>query len=263
MAGLLLLRGMLVGLVAGLLCFGFLKIAGEPSVEKAIAFESQMNEARHNEKADAAVVKGMVMPKEEPEAELVTRSVQSGAGLLTGIAVYSAAFGGLFALAFALAYGRLGNLGPRAVSAVLAGAGFIAVYVVPSLKYPANPPSVGEAETIGLRTALYFAMILISVAAMAGSALLRRRMLARYGAWDAALIAGAAYVLVMLVAGLLLPAINEVPEQFPAVALWQFRVASFGAQLIMWAAIGLIFGALTERASAAGQGLPRPTGAPR
>jgi len=49
----------------------------------------------------------------------------------------------------------------------------------------------------------------------------------------------------------LLPTINEVPDQFPAVVLWQFRIASLGAQLIMWTTIGLVFGALTERAATA------------
>jgi predicted cobalt transporter CbtA len=52
----------------------------------------------------------------------------------------------------------------------------------------------------------------------------------------------------MTAVGLALPAVNEVPEQFPAVVLWQFRIASLGAQAIMWATLGLVFGALTERA---------------
>jgi predicted cobalt transporter CbtA len=55
----------------------------------------------------------------------------------------------------------------------------------------------------------------------------------------------------MAVASALLPAVNEVPDQFPAVVLWQFRIASMGAQLLLWATIGLLFGALTERAGAA------------
>jgi hypothetical protein len=46
----------------------------------------------------------------------------------------------------------------------------------------------------------------------------------------------------------ILPAINEVPEPFPAVVLWCFRVESFGMQLAMWTTLGLVFGALTERA---------------
>src|SRR3984957_3891272 len=116
MVGTLLVRGMLVGIVAGILCFGFLKIVGEPQVDRAFAFESQLDEA----KAQALIAKGVPAPKEEPEPELVSRRVQAGIGLFTGVMVYNVAFGGLFALAFALAYGRMGDLGPRATATLLA-----------------------------------------------------------------------------------------------------------------------------------------------
>ena len=173
MVGALLLRGMLVGVLAGLLGFGFLKIAGEPSVDRAIAFESRLDAAKAEAEAKAMAAKGMAMPKQEAEPELVSRRVQAGIGLFTGVAIYSAAFGGLFALAFALAHGRMGDLSPRSTAALLAAAGFVAVYVVPDLKYPANPPSVGDPETIGVRTALYFSMIAISLAAMIAAGMLR------------------------------------------------------------------------------------------
>jgi predicted cobalt transporter CbtA len=243
MVGKLLLRGMLVGVLAGLLSFVFLKVVGEPAVDRAIAFETQMDEAK-----DKAAMPGMSMPGKEAQEqeELVSRPVQAGIGLFTGVMVYSAAFGGLFALVFALVYGRLGNLGARAVSALLAVMGFVSVYLVPNLKYPANPPAVGEPETIGMRTALYFAIIAISLAVMIASTMLRRRLLSRFGIWDSALIAGAAYIVVMIIVSLLLPTVNEVPEQFPAVVLWQFRIASITAQLLMWSTIGLAFGKVAE-----------------
>jgi predicted cobalt transporter CbtA len=241
MVGRLLARGMLAGILAGLLCFGFLKVFGEPQVDRAIAFEAQMDEAKEH------AHEHMSMPMDKAEPELVSRSVQAGIGLFTGVLVYCAAFGGLFALAFALAHGRVANLRPRATSALLAALGVVAVYAVPNLKYPANPPAVGAPETIGMRTALYFAMIAISLAAMIAAAMLRNRLIHRHGAWNASLIAGAAYLVAVIILGLALPSVNEVPEQFPAVVLWQFRVASFGAQLIMWTTIGLAFGVLVER----------------
>ena len=250
MVGKLLMRGMLVGILAGILSFAFLKIVGEPQVDRAIAFESQLDEAKAKAAAAEALAKGMPMPPAEAGQEMVSRTTQAGIGLFTGVTVYTVAFGGLFALAFALAYGRMGALGPRATSALLAALGLVAVYVVPSLKYPANPPSVGDPETIGIRTYLYFAMVLISLAAMVGAGMLRRRLLPAWGAWDAALVAGAAYVVVVLGVAHLMPSVNEVPEGFPASVLWQFRVASLGAQLIMWGTLGLLFGRLTERAAA-------------
>lgn len=151
-------------------------------------------------------------------------------------------------MVFAVADRRVTNLGPRAVSALLAAAGFIAIYVVPNSKYPSNPPSVGEPDTIGQRTALYFIMLAFSVIAMIAAAVLRRRLADRLGGWNAALIAAGGYLIAVIVVGRILPGINEVPDAFPAVVLWQFRVASFGMQLIMWATIGLVFGALAERA---------------
>ncbi len=249
MAGTLLLRGMLIGIVAGLLCFSFLKIVGEPQAARAITFETQLDAAKAQAAAQALIAKGLPAPKEEPEPELVSRRVQAGIGLFTGVMIYNVAFGGLNALAFALAYGRMSDIGPRTTSAVLAVVGLIAVYIVPNLKYPANPPSVGDPATIGMRTALYFSMIAISLAAMIAAGMLRLRFLPRYGAWNAFLIAAGAYLIIVIGVGLALPPINEVPGQFPAVVLWQFRIASLGAQLIMWATIGLIFGALTERAA--------------
>ena len=250
----LLIRGMLVGLVAGLLVFGFGKLFGEPQVDRAITFETALDEVKA--KAHAA----MGMPAEIPEPELVSREVQASIGLFTGVVVYCTAFGGLFALVFAYADGRVGRLSPRAVSALLAAGGLIAVYVVPNVKYPANPPSVGAPETIGYRSAIYFLMMLISIAAMVAAVIAGKRLAPRYGAWSAALIAAAAYIAVIIVAQLLLPAINEVPDEFPAVVLWKFRIASLGMQFVMWATIGLLFGALTERAMAASPRFPAKSG---
>jgi Probable cobalt transporter subunit (CbtA) len=253
MVGTLLMRGMLIGVVAGILSFAFLKIVGEPAVDRAIAFETAMDDAKAKAAKDEAMAKGMPMPADEDYPELVSRTVQAGLGLFTGVTVYNTAFGGLFALVFALCYGRMDDFGPRATAALLALSGIVAVYVIPNLKYPANPPSVGNPETITSRTELYFSMIAISLAAMIAAWMLRNRLISQFGGWNAAIIAAAAYLVVVVAAGLALPSVNEVPEEFPAVVLWQFRMASLGAQAIMWTTIGLVFGALTERAATKSQ----------
>jgi predicted cobalt transporter CbtA len=240
----LLVRGMLVGVVAGLLTFFFLKIYGEPQVDVAVGFQAQLDAAK-------AAAAGASSVEEGPE--LVSRQVQAGLGLFTAVMVYSVAFGGLFGLAFAFAYRRMpGAVTPQGVSLLLAAVGFVAVYLVPNLKYPANPPSVGDPETIGIRTALYFIMMAISITAMIGAFSLKRLLVRRIGDWNSTLAIAAYYVVIVAIAGLLLPAINEVPNLFPAVVLWKFRVASIGAQLIMWTTLGLLFGALTQRAAVNG-----------
>ena len=264
MARSLLIRGMLVGLLAGLLMFTFGKIFGEPSVDIAISFEAAADAAKAHSAHEQAVMDhsapghdhaaagsahdhALMNAVEEPEPELFSRGTQSGIGLLTGVTVYGTAFGGLFALVFAYAYGRLGAARPRAVAALLAAGGFLAISVVPMIIYPSNPPAIGEPDTIAYRTALYFIMISISVAAMVGAIVLRTKLVAQTDAWTATLSALGAYVLVIATAASLLPGIDEVPSDFPATVLWHFRLASMGLQLVMWSTLGVVFGLAAER----------------
>ncbi|HEY7645939.1 MAG TPA: CbtA family protein [Hyphomicrobiales bacterium] len=237
MVGNLLLRGLAVGIIAGLLAFAFARAFGEPQVDLAIAFEEQATQAE-------AQAQGKPV---EAEPEIVSRQTQAGAGLLTGLVVYGAAIGGLFALAFACLYGRLGGLGPRETAALMALGGFLAIVLVPFLKYPANPPAVGNSETIGSRTELFAIMLIISLATLALAIGIARSFWDRYGGFNAVAIAGAAALVIIVVAYSALPEINEVPEQFSAMLLWRFRTASLGMHLILWTTLGLLFGILTER----------------
>jgi hypothetical protein len=227
----LLVRGMLVGLVAGVLAFAFAYIFGEPQVQHAIDFEEQLARLHH----------------EPAEAELVSRGVQRTFGLLTGTVVMGVALGGLFALTFAWAYGRIGALSPRLTAAVLALGAYITIILVPFTKYPANPPTIGNPDTIGTRTVVFVAMIAISILAVVAAARMRRAMLERLGAWNATTLAVGGFLVLIVVAELILPAVHETPAGFPADVLWRFRVASLGINATLWAAIGLGFGALAER----------------
>jgi len=240
MVGSLLIRGMLVGILAGLLAFGVAKVFGEPQIDSAIAFEDHQHQ----------------MSGEVPEPELVSRAVQSFPGLLTGVILFGAAVGGIFSLTFAFAYGRLGRLGARATAALIAAAAFLAVVVVPQLKYPANPPSVGNPDSIGSRTALYFTMIALSILVLVAAAGTGRRLVARFGGWNAALIAGGAYIVAMAVVMQVLPPLDEVPAGFSASVLWNFRLAAIGIQATLWATLGLVFGMVADRVlNASGHGI--------
>ena len=57
----------------------------------------------------------------------------------------------------------------------------------------------------------------------------------------------------------LLPVIAETPADFPATVLYDFRLASFAGQLVLWTALGLIFGALVEPGRAAQRGAAAAT----
>lgn len=243
----LLIRGMLVGLVAGLAAFGFARWKGEPAVNQAIAFEEYVGRDVHHE---------------AHEHEEVSRSVQDSAGLGTGAILYGVAMGGIFALVFTVAYGRIGLRTAQGTSALLGLLAFLGICLVPMLKYPPNPPAIGLDDTIGKRTVLYLVMVVLSVAAIVVAVVVRRRLLARFGAWNATLLVGGGYLVAMGLCYLLLPGINEVPQAavpgvvdavtdggvtFPPSVLWNFRMASVGVQVVMWGTIALAFGPLAER----------------
>ncbi|MFD5074300.1 CbtA family protein [Streptomyces sp. NPDC058371] len=225
----LLVRGMLAGLGAGVLALIVAYFLGEPNVDSAIGFEE----------AHA--------PAHEHEVELVSRSLQSTAGLATGVLIYGVAFGGIAALAFCFALGRVGRFGPRATALLLSGTALLAVYVVPFLKYPANPPAVGDPDTIGKRTTLYLLMMLLSVLLAIAAVIAGKRLAPKLGTWYATVVAVLGFAVVIGLAYEFLPAVNEVPSDFPATLLWRFRLSALAMQITLWGGFGLVFGDLAER----------------
>ena len=175
----LLVRGLLVGLLAGFATFLVAHQVGEPHVETAIALE---------EAGAAAEPTGTTRP---PTTATRTRRTappspahdQRTWGLLTGTLVVGTALGGIVALLAAAAVGRLGRMTPGQSTATVALIGFVSFALVPFLKYPATPPAVGNGETIGDRTSWYFAFLLVSLAFAALSTLLAVRVSENSGAY--------------------------------------------------------------------------------
>ncbi|WP_371801281.1 CbtA family protein [Streptomyces sp. NBC_01732] len=225
----LLVRGMLAGLAAGALALLVAYFLGESRVDAAIALEEA--HSHHHDGGE----------------ELVSRTVQSTAGLATGVLVFGVAIGGIAALVFCYALGRIGRFGPRATAALIAGVALLTVYVVPFLKYPANPPAVGNPDTIGPRTALFFLMVALSVLLAVAAVILGKRLAPRLGNWNATITASAGYVLVIGLAYAFLPSYNEVGKDFPASLLWEFRLSTLAVQATLWVTFGLLFGHLTDR----------------
>jgi hypothetical protein len=263
----IILRGVLVGALAGLLAFVFARIFAEPQIQAAIDYESGRDEAQ------AALDKAAGLPVGDEGPEIFSRAVQANLGIGVGIVLFGVAMGALFAVAYAVCLGRVGNLRPRTLSMLVAGGGFLGIYLVPFVKYPANPPSIGHPETIGVRGAVYVLMMVCSVAFLVGAVILGKRLAKRFGNWNATLLAALAFVVVIGVVMALLPSLGdlaanvrdygpqatETPQPlrnpagqivypgFPADVLWDFRFYSVAAQAILWAAIGLLFAPLAER----------------
>ena len=240
-------RGLLAGALSGVLAFVFAGIFVEPVIGHAIVYEDGRGEAEP------------AMGAHEHATEVFTRTVQANIGMGFGVLAFAVAMGALFAVAFVVAYGRVATVGPRTLSLALAAGAFGAIYLVPFLKYPANPPSVGNEETIGDRTRLYLLMMVLSLALAVAAVWLGRRLSARLGGWIATLAGIGAYVVAVAVVMAVLPTVAETPQPlrdssgtivypgFPADDLYHFRLYSLGTQFVLWATIGLVFAVLISR----------------
>ncbi|MEU4515912.1 CbtA family protein [Nonomuraea wenchangensis] len=229
----LLIRGMLVGLasvVPAYVCAWFL---GEGPLGDAIAFEDRQSHA----------AEGL----HEHGVEVVSRLTQQTVGLAVALAAIGLAVGGLFAIMFALAHQRIGRLSARATSMVVAVAGFVVISLVAFLKYPPNPPAVGDPETIQQRSLLYLLTIVIGIFAAITAVQTGRRLTPRYGGWNASLLGCGVFVVLVGIAYVVLPGGTVTETGFPPDVLWDFRIASLATQAVIWVTLGLMFGALTER----------------
>lgn len=222
-------RGLLAGAVAGVLAFVFARTFVEPVIGRALEFEES-----HAHGHDHGV-------------ELFTRGVQANVGMGFGVLAFGVAMGALYAVAYCVAYGRVGSVSPRLLSMLLAGAMFLSLYVIPFLKYPPNPPAASLEETIRQRTLLYLLMVVLSAALLAAAVYVGRSLTARYGRWSATLIATGSYVVAIAIVMLVLPTVDETPEHFPADVLYDFRLYSLGTQLVLWVIIGLVFASTVQK----------------
>jgi predicted cobalt transporter CbtA len=260
-------RGVLAGGVAGALAFLFTRIFAEPQIQKAIKYESA------REAAQQLLDKAAGLPLGAAGPDIFSRGMQANVGASVGMIAFGAAMGAVFAVVYAVCLGRVGNLKPRSISLLVATGGFLAIYLVPFIKYPATPPSIGHADTVKERGALYLLMVFFSVVFLILAVILGKRLKARFGNWNASLIAGAAFVLAVGILMVILPQFGHLHSNvalygrhatetplpltdgngkivfagFPADVMWDFRVYSLAAQMILWATIGLVFAPLADR----------------
>lgn len=245
--GALLIRGLLAGLIAGLLAGIVGNFVGEPKVDAAIAIEeaaaapaaeSHDAEAGHSHAEEA----GGGHSHGEDEA-VVSRPWQKFGQFLAN-ALAGMAFGAIVATAAHYARRFTSIPGPRLVLG-LGVAGWLAVVLVPFFKYPANPPAVGDPETINDRTLLWVAAVVLGLVSVAAAAFVWNLLRAQLGSLRL-VAAVAAFVLVVTLGYVLLPGVNEVGADFPASLLWEFRTASLAVSTTLWLSIGLVFAVITE-----------------
>jgi len=239
MIGAYLRRGLVVGLLAGVLAGLVAQLAGEPSIDAAVAIEDARNQAAASHAATGSAA-------EEPAISRGTQKV----GLLLGLALVGAAAGLAFGLVSAWAVGRVEGDGwarSLKLGAVAAGA----LVLLPAVRYPPNPPAVGDPATVSDRTTLYLGMALIGALLAALAWAVGRRLAQRWRV-DPPLRQVAVAAGLIVAAALLayfMPTIDAPPAPVPAELMWRFRLGSLATQLTLVAAIAAGFGMATVRAA--------------
>lgn len=217
-----LLSGALAGTFLGIINQGIV----EPYINAAIEIENQ-----------AAAQGEIIDPAELSAYRIWQRSGSIAAGAVLGMSLAS-----LFGIVFA--YGRLALPGSTNLkkALVLAGIMWLALYFVPAIKYPANPPAVGDPETIYLRQGLYMAMLAISGLSALSIGMAYKKMPPRFRRFAAP----AAYAAIVAAAFFALPA-NPDEITAPMDLVNSFRIASGVTMTMFWVLLGAILGALWDR----------------
>lgn len=265
----LILRGMLAGLVGGVLAWLFALWLAEPVVDAAIEYEGARDEALS--KLDGLSNVGGAASDAPP---LISRTVQSGLGIGVGTILFAVAMGALVAVAYSLCLGRTGAVRARPLALLVTAAGFVTVFLIPFAKYPTNPPAASTDDTIRDRGTLFLVVLGVAVLGLIAAVVVGQALKGKFGTWTASVIAGVGYLVGIVVLFLVLPPLghlsanvaatgfersaetppplrddtgNIVFPGFPADVLAEFRVYSVGTQLILWSVIGLVFAPLADR----------------
>jgi predicted cobalt transporter CbtA len=260
-------RGALSGAVAGLVAFIFARIFAEPVISQAIDYES----ARDAMQDRLDKVAGLPVPA--PGPDIFSRTIQMDVGIGAALILFGAAMGALVAVGYVVAIGRVGRVRPFQLALLIPTFYFLGVYLVPFLKYPANPPAIGHENTIRDRGALYLVTVAVSCLALFLAVYVGQKLYQRLSLYRSVLIVALGYAVVMAILFLVLPPLGHLHANvveygkhatetplplkdangtlvfpgFPADLLARFRVYSLLNQVILWGGIALLFAPQAQR----------------
>lgn len=238
---------LITGFISGLLVGGFHNLFTVPVIERAIALEEER----------AAVAPGTTAGQEEQEGPLVSLGVQR-VGMALGNGIYGAILGLVFAGGYALLRRFAPQWRPLALGLATGVLGFWALSLLPFIRFPLNPPGVGEEATLTYRQGYQALFMLLSAV---GAAVLLAG-LGRIKSWAPQLsqrlrlygLALAAYAIFAVVIVFAIPG-NPDPVQVPVDLLELYRALTMVGQFLQWVllAVGVAL-ALTwyERSAAVG-----------
>lgn len=238
---------LLVGAISGLLVGGFHNLFTVSVMERAIVLE---------EERSAAESEGIV----EDEDPLVSLGVQR-VGIAIGTGIYGAILGLFFAGGYALMRRVVPRWQPLAIALAVGALGFWALSLFPFIRYPLNPPGVGEETSLTVRQGYQVLFMVLSVVGVAGLMLAWQRANSIVTAASQRLQFGGGLLLVYAVFAIVIvfavPG-NPDPVPVPVDLLELFRTLTMVGQFLQWALLGLGVGLVLtwyQRREEAGQSL--------
>jgi predicted cobalt transporter CbtA len=223
-----LLSGAIAGTILGVLNQALV----EPYIDRAISIETQ-NAIKEGE---------VVYPVELQNYRLWQKAGEIAAGAILGTSL-----GALFGIVFVYSRSLLLHSDSNVKKAlILAGIMWFVLFLVPALKYPANPPAVGDPDTIYYRESLYIGLLAISGFSALGLALLYRMLGNRTNNKNRIIIVPVIYAAIMVGAFLVLPP-NPDKITVPVDLVQGFRIASAFTMTIFWGLLGITLGAFWDR----------------
>jgi predicted cobalt transporter CbtA len=214
---------LLAGAIAGTVLAIINQVLVQPFIEQAIALENER----------AAAEGEMINPIEFDNYRIWQRIGQIVAGTILGTSI-----GALFGLVFAYSRNSIPASSNMKKALIVAGVMWLVLFMVPALKYPANPPAVGNPDTLYYRQSLYIAYLAITGLTALGAAFLYRKL---GNTQVKKVLIPAIYAGIIIAAYFIMPA-NPDAITAPMDLVVGFRIASGFTMSIFWLLLGVILG---------------------
>lgn len=220
-----LVSGAIAGTMLGLIN----QILVEPYIDQAIAIEVQ-NTVASGESVDVD--------------ELVQYRLWQKGGEIVAGTILGTSISALFGIVYIYSRDSLPGSNNKKKGLILAGIMFFVIFLIPALKYPANPPAVGDPETIEYRESLYTGMLVISGLTALSVAILYRS-LGQTRRESRKIIVPTVYAVIIALAFVVLPA---TPDEITISSnlLMNFRIVSTITMGIFWGILGILLGSFWD-----------------
>jgi predicted cobalt transporter CbtA len=220
-----LISGAIAGTILGLIN----QLLVEPYIDQAIEIEVQ-NTVASGEPVDLD--------------ELVQYRLWQKGGEIVAGTILGTSISALFGIVYVYSRDSLPGSNNKKKGLILAGIMFFVIFLIPALKYPANPPAVGDPETIEYRESLYIGMLVISGFTALGVAVLYRS-LGQNRKESRKIIVPAIYAVIVAFAFAVLPN-NPDEVAISADLLMNFRIVTTITMGIFWGALGILLGSFWD-----------------